>query len=83
LPIVWQETWLHPRFENNLVDGLLYRDGLIDTLKALTGIAKEKDLNLVSMSKYTKVPDPKQILFCKKPDRPHICLRNYCDGQGQ
>lgn len=40
-----------------LVDGLMYRDQLIDTLKVLTGIVKTKDLNLVSMSKYSKVPD--------------------------
>jgi protease IV len=42
--------------DTRLVDGLIYRDALSDTLKALSGIAKEKDLNLVSMSKYSKVP---------------------------
>jgi protease-4 len=44
--------------ENKLVDGLMYRNELIDTLKSLSGITKEKELNLVSMSKYSKVPDP-------------------------
>ncbi len=44
-------------FETKLVDGLMYRDELIDTLKALSGISKDKDLNLVSMFKYSKVPD--------------------------
>ncbi len=43
--------------ENNLVDGLMYRDELIDTLKVLSGIKKGKDLNLVPMTKYSKVPD--------------------------
>jgi protease IV len=43
--------------ENNLVDGLMYRDELIDTLKILSGIKKEKDLNLVPMTRYSKVPD--------------------------
>ncbi len=43
--------------ENHLVDGLMYRDELIDTLKVLSGIKKGKDLNLVSMTKYSKVPD--------------------------
>lgn len=43
--------------EINLVDGLFYRDKLLDTLKSLTGTAKEKELNLVPMSKYSKVPD--------------------------
>jgi protease IV len=48
--------------ENKLIDGLLYRNELIDTLKVLSGISKEKDLNLVGMSKYTKVPDPDKSL---------------------
>jgi protease IV len=45
--------------EIRLVDGLRYRDELIDTLKSLSGINKDKDLNLVSMTKYSKVPDTK------------------------
>jgi protease IV len=42
----------------DLVDGLIYRDALIDTLKALTGISGDDDLNTVSMTKYSKVSDP-------------------------
>jgi protease-4 len=45
--------------EAKLVDGLMYRDGLVDTLKSLSGIEKSKDLNLISMNKYNKVPDLK------------------------
>jgi protease-4 len=51
--------------DNKLVDGLLYRNELIDTLKTLSGIGREKDLNLVSMSKYTKVPDTKKNVSAK------------------
>jgi protease IV len=51
--------------ENKLVDGLMYRDALIDTLKALSGINKKKDLNLVSMTKYSKVPDPNKSTSVK------------------
>jgi protease IV len=51
--------------QNKLVDGLIYRDALIDTLKSLSGISKEKDLNLVSMTKYTKVPDPNKSFSVK------------------
>ena len=51
--------------ENKLVDGIMYRNELIDTLKSLSGISKEKDLNLVSMSKYTKVPDPNKNVSAK------------------
>lgn len=42
--------------ENKLVDGLLYRDGLIDTLKILSGLTIDDKIYLVPMAKYTKVP---------------------------
>jgi protease-4 len=51
--------------ETKLVDGLMYRDALIDTLKVMSGISKDKDLKLVSMIKYNKVPDPKMIYSAK------------------
>jgi len=51
--------------ETKLVDGLLYRDVLIDTLKVLSGISKDKDLNLVSMNKYIKVPETKMMYSVK------------------
>ena len=51
--------------DEKLVDGILYRNELIDTLKSLSGISKEKDLNLVSMSKYAKVPDPDKNVSAK------------------
>ena len=51
--------------ENNLVDGLIYRDQLIDTLKILSGTEMTKDLKLVSMSKYLKVVDPKKVFSTK------------------
>ena len=51
--------------ENKLVDGLMYRDELIDTLKSLSGISKDKDINLVSMTKYSRVPDLKKSVSVK------------------
>jgi protease-4 len=51
--------------ETKLVDGLMYRDELIDTLKSLSGISKDKELNLISMSKYSKVPDSKRVISVK------------------
>ncbi|HEX2976692.1 MAG TPA: signal peptide peptidase SppA [Bacteroidales bacterium] len=50
---------------SGLIDGLVYKDVLIDTLKSLSGIDKDKDLNLVSMTKYSKVPDPKKNYSAK------------------
>jgi len=52
-------------FESKLVDGLMYRDALIDTLKSLSGINKDKELNLISMTKYTKVADTKLSFSAK------------------
>jgi protease-4 len=51
--------------ETKLVDGLMYRDALIDTLKVMSGISKDKDLKLVTMIKYSKVQDPKMIYSAK------------------
>ncbi len=47
--------------DNKLVDGILFRDELVDTLKGLTGTGKKYDLKLVSMTKYSKVPDPSRV----------------------
>jgi protease IV len=52
-------------YETKLVDGLVYRDALIDTLKLLSGIKPEKELNLVAMTKYSKVPDDKMNYSAK------------------
>ena len=51
--------------ENRLVDGLMYRDALIDTLKSLSGTEKKDDIRFVSMTKYSKVPDPKKVISVK------------------
>lgn len=50
---------------NRLVDGLLFYDALLDTLKLRSGLTGDDKLNLVSMSKYTKVPDPNRTLTVK------------------
>jgi protease-4 len=47
--------------KSHLVDGLIYRDALIDTLKILSEIDKEDDVNFISMSKYSRIPDPGKI----------------------
>ena len=52
-------------FENGLVDGLIFRDALIDTLKALSGLTSDDKINLVAMTKYTKVPGTKKTVTSK------------------
>jgi len=48
-------------FETKLVDGLIYRDQLIDTLKIRSGLTTDDKIELVPMSKYSKVPDPGKV----------------------
>jgi len=46
--------------ENGLIDGLAYRDELIDTIKILSGLKTTDKIGLVSMMKYTRVQEPKE-----------------------
>ena len=62
-------------YENNLVDGLLYRDQLIDTLKVLSGLKTTDRIALVPMAKYTRVPDP-----VKKPISKNRISVIYASG---
>ena len=68
--------------ETKLVDGLMYRDELIDTLKSLSGISADKDLELVSMVKYTKVPDPNKIISVKNRISVIYAEGNIVTGKG-
>lgn len=52
-------------YENGLVDGLIYRDALIDTLKIRSGLTTNDKIALVPMHKYTNVPDPKKMVSAK------------------
>jgi protease IV len=47
--------------KNKLIDGVIYRDALIDTLRSLTGTDKNDKVNTISMSRYSKVPDPNKV----------------------
>jgi protease-4 len=52
-------------YEGGLVDGLIYRDALIDTLKIRSGLTTDDKIALVPMHRYTKVPDPKKMVSVK------------------
>ena len=66
----------------NLIDGLMYRDVLIDTLKSLSGIKKEKNLNLVSMTRYSKIPEDKKITPSKIKIAVVFASGNIVMGKG-
>jgi len=51
--------------ENGLVDGLVYRDALIDTLKIRSGLTTDDKIMMVPMHKYTKVPGPSKTVSSK------------------
>ena len=68
--------------ENKLVDGLMYRDELIDTLKILSGISADKDLKLVSLGKYNKVPENKMNYSAKKKIAVVYAEGNIVNGKG-
>ena len=68
--------------EDGLVDGVLFRDELIDTLKILSGIDKSKDLKLVTMTKYSKVPDPANVFSTKNRIAVIYAEGNIVAGKG-
>ncbi len=51
--------------ENKLIDGIIYRDALIDTLKIRSGLTTDDKINMVSMTRYTKVPNPNKMVSAK------------------
>lgn len=51
--------------ESGLIDGLIFRDQLIDSLKILSGLTTDDKIELVPMTKYSKVPDPGKPAYSK------------------
>lgn len=51
--------------EHKLVDALLYKDQVIDTLKKLTGTPTDKDQHSVTLAKYFKAPSTTTKKFSK------------------
>jgi protease-4 len=75
--------YLSPKaLEYGLVDGILFRDELIDTLKSLSGIEKDKDLKLITMTKYSKVPDPSKVFTSKNRIAVIYAEGNIVMGKG-
>lgn len=51
--------------ENKLVDGLIYKDELISTLKTKLGIEEKKDISSIELKKYFKAPEIAKRKFSK------------------
>jgi protease-4 len=69
-------------FENRLVDGLIYRDALIDTLKIRSGLTTDDKIMMVPMTRYTKVPDPNKIVSAKNKIAVIYASGNIVMGKG-
>ncbi|MBW8331217.1 MAG: signal peptide peptidase SppA [Prolixibacteraceae bacterium] len=46
--------------QKNLVDGLKYKDQVIDDLKKLTGTSEKDDVKAIEIQKYVKVPEQRE-----------------------
>ncbi|MCL2074401.1 MAG: signal peptide peptidase SppA [Marinilabiliaceae bacterium] len=59
LPVLRDDEYIKA---SGLIDALVYKDEVLDMLKELTDIEKDKDLKTISISKYTNVtlPDKKK-----------------------
>lgn len=51
--------------KSKLVDSLIYKDQLLEKLKAFTGIPENRNLNTVTLEKYFKVPPVQKTAFSK------------------
>lgn len=51
--------------ENKLVDGLIYKDELIATLKSKLGVEEKKDISSIELKKYFNVPEVTKRKFTK------------------
>ncbi|MCU0363579.1 MAG: signal peptide peptidase SppA [Bacteroidales bacterium] len=69
-------------FRHGLIDGLIYKDALIDTLKTLAGVPEDEDLNSVSMTKYSKVPDHSKKYSARNKISVIYASGNIVTGKG-
>lgn len=68
--------------ESGLVDGLLYHDQLIDTLKIRSGLDTDDKITLVPMHKYTKVPESKKHSYQRNKISVVYASGSIVNGKG-
>jgi protease IV len=74
--------------QHGLVDGLLYQDEFMDTLKKVTGLAQDQSVNMVTLSKYIKATEkaePTSVKKGKSRDRIAVVYAtgNIVMGEGE
>lgn len=60
--------------ENRLVDGLLYQDEFMDTLKRVTGVESDATLNTITLGKYIKAVEKERTTVKKEKSRDRIAV---------
>ncbi len=68
--------------ESGLIDGLIYRDALIDTLKIRSGLTTDDKIMMVPMTKYTRVPEPKKMVSARNKISVIYASGNIVMGKG-
>lgn len=68
--------------ESGLVDGLIFRDELNDTLKIMSGLTTDDKITFVPMTKYTRVPDPDKVIDVKNRISVIYASGNIVMGKG-
>jgi len=68
--------------DEGLVDGLLYHDQLIDTLKIRSGLTTDDKITLVPMHKYTNVPETKKHTYQRDKISVDYASGSIVNGRG-
>lgn len=77
------EGYLAPgALASGLVDGLIFRDQLYDTLKILSGLTTDDKIQLVPMAKYTRVPAAKKPVSSRNKISVIFASGNIVMGKG-
>ncbi|MBP8960103.1 MAG: signal peptide peptidase SppA [Bacteroidales bacterium] len=68
--------------QNGLIDGLIFRDQLIDTIKILSGLSTKDKIGLVPMTKYSRVPETVKKSYSKNKIALIYAEGNIVMGKG-
>ncbi len=70
--------------ENNMIDGIAYRDEILDLLRERAGLDEDKEVNLVSLSRYKRAPKPRHMITPRSKDRIAVVYASggIIDGRG-
>ncbi len=70
--------------ENDMIDGIAYRDEILDLLRERAGLDEDKEVNLVSLSRYKRAPKPKHMITPRSKDRIAVVYASggIIDGRG-